>query len=63
MKHHLIIIIAVAVGFGSFMLGYSLPPFMEVGFGGGENIEAGGALDTDTELLKQYENLYNNQDE
>ncbi len=63
MKHHLIIIIAVAVGFGSFMLGYSLPPFMEVGFGGGENIEAGAAVDTDTELMQQYEDIYKDIDE
>ena len=46
-KHHLFIIISIVVGFGTFMLGYSLPPFLEVGFGGGENIEAGSATDSE----------------
>ena len=55
-KNHLFIIISIVIGFGTFMLGYSLPPFMEVGFGGDENIEAGSPANTD--LMKQYEDLY-----
>ena len=60
-KHHLMIIIAIVMGFSTFMLGYSLPPFLEVGFGGGENVEAGA--DPDAELMKQYENLYKDDEE
>jgi hypothetical protein len=61
-KNHLLIIISIVIGFGSFMLGYSLPPFMEVGFGGGENAAAeGGSADAD--LMKQYENLYKDAEE
>jgi hypothetical protein len=61
-KNHLLIIISIVIGFGSFMLGYSLPPFMEVGFGGGENVAAeGGSADAD--LMKQYENLYKDDEE
>ena len=59
MKTPLWIIITVVVGFLGFMIGYSVPPFMEVGFG-----SAGQAVDQmeeplDQELLKQYQNLYN----
>lgn len=61
MKNHVLIIITVAVAFSSFMLGYSLPPFMEVGFGGGGE-QAGAAADSEAELMKQYENLYKNLD-
>ncbi|MBU0480538.1 MAG: hypothetical protein KKG47_05505 [Proteobacteria bacterium] len=61
MKQHLMIIIAIVVGFSTFMLGYSLPPFLEVGFGDGAGIEGGVA--PDSELLKQYENLYKSEEE
>ncbi|MDF1577392.1 MAG: hypothetical protein P1P81_02995 [Desulfobulbales bacterium] len=61
MKKHLVIIIAIVVGFTTFMLGYSLPPFLEVGFGGGENVGAGAVPDAD--LMKQYENLYKDTEE
>ncbi len=56
-KHHLYIILAIVIGFSTFLLGYSLPPFMEVGFG-----DEGTAIETSTdsgaELMKQYEDLY-----
>jgi len=54
-KHHLWIVIAIAVGFSTFMLGYSLPPFLEVGFSGGDNAATGAAVDEDAS--KQYEEL------
>ena len=60
-KQHLAIIIAIVMGFTTFMLGYSLPPFMEVGFGVGDNIEA--ASDPDSDLMQQYENLYKDDEE
>ncbi len=55
-NNHILIIITIVLGFGTFMLGYSLPPFMEVGFGANEQVEAGSG--SDAELMKQYENLY-----
>ena len=60
-RHHLFIIISIVIGFGTFMLGYSLPPFLEVGFGGGVNSEAGSSADSD--LMKQYEDLYKDDEE
>ena len=60
-KHHLLIIITIVVGFGTFMLGYSLPPFLEVGFGDGESVEVGSEADSD--LMKQYEDLYKDDEE
>ena len=60
-RHHLFIIISIVIGFGTFMLGYSLPPFLEVGFVGGVNSEAGSSADSD--LMKQYEDLYKDDEE
>ena len=62
MKTQLWIIITLVVGFLGFMMGYSVPPFIEVGFTGGD--EAGiesGTIDKD--LMKQYENLYKTDEE
>jgi len=61
-KKHLFIIIAIVIGFSSFLIGYSLPPFMEVGFGdnGTAVIDGGG---DDADLLKQYEDLYKETEE
>jgi hypothetical protein len=56
MKHHLWIIIAIVLGFSTFMMGYSLPPFLEVGFGGGE--QAGPAAEPDADVMKQYQDMY-----
>ena len=52
----------IVIGFIGFMVGYSVPPFVEVGFG--ENIELleeGEPLPED--ILKQYEHLYQDDDE
>ena len=52
----------IVIGFLGFMVGYSVPPFLEVGFG--ENIEQlkeGQPLPDD--LLKQYEHLYQDDEE
>lgn len=56
MKNHLWIVIAITLGFSTFLLGYSLPPFLEVGFGGGEDGQVAG--EPDAEVLKQYEEMY-----
>ncbi len=63
MKQHILIIITIVIGISTFLLGYSLPPFIEVGFGtGGEAVqETGGAAEE--ELMKQYKDLYKNLEE
>ena len=55
------VVIIIVAGFLGYMMGYSVPPFLEVGFG--ENIELlkeGAPLPDD--LLKQYEQLYNDEE-
>jgi len=52
----------IVIGFLGFMVGYSVPPFIEVGFG--ENIEQlqeGQSLPDD--LMKQYDYLYQDEDD
>ncbi len=63
MRQHLFVIITIVIGFGSFMLGYSLPPFLEVGFGDGANaaLESGGT--GEAELRQQFEELYKEMEE
>ena len=58
MKNHVFIIITIAIGFSTFLLGYSLPPFLEVGFGdGGTPVIDSGAVNK-ADLMKQYKDLY-----
>lgn len=63
MKQHLFIIITIVMGFSTFMIGYSLPPFLEVGFGDSETATVGGGTDTEAELMKQFEDLYQDVEE
>ena len=63
MKKHLFIIITIVIGFSTFLLGYSLPPFLEVGFGDNEAATIDGDAGSDAELMKQYEDLYKNTEE
>lgn len=60
MKTHLWVIIIVVVGFTGFLMGYSVPSFIEAGvIGGGPNkVKAGSGLDKSAQdyykdLLKQ----------
>ena len=47
----------IVIGFVGFMIGYSVPPFIEVGFGENiEQLEEGAPLPDD--IMKQYEHLY-----
>ena len=46
------------MGFSTFMIGYSLPPFLEVGFGEGGTPAIGSGAGDEAELMKQFENLY-----
>jgi hypothetical protein len=57
-KQHLFIILTIVIGFGSFMLGYSLPPFLEVGFGDGETATMDAGPGNEAELMKQFDDLY-----
>lgn len=58
MKFHLFVIVLIVSAFSTFMIGYSLPPFLEVGFGGGETATMGGGSSDEAELMKQFEELY-----
>ncbi len=57
MKSTFWIVILVVMGFTGFLIGYSLPPFVEAGIiGGGPNkVKAGAQLDTKTQ--DYYKNL------
>jgi hypothetical protein len=57
MKYGFWIIILIIMGFTGFLMGYSLPPFIEAGIiGGGPNkVKAGAQLDTKTQ--DYYKNL------
>lgn len=61
-KTTLWIINLIVIGFLGFMIGYSVPPFIEVGFGQNiEQLKEGQPLPDD--LLKKYEYLYQDEDE
>jgi hypothetical protein len=52
----------IVIGFVGFMIGYSIPPFLEVGFGDNiELLEEGAPLPDD--LLKQYQHLYEDEED
>lgn len=57
MKSTLWIVIVIVMGFAGFLIGYSVPPFIEAGIiGGGPNkVKAGAQLDTKTQ--DYYKNL------
>ncbi|GAB4333690.1 MAG: hypothetical protein Kow0089_02480 [Desulfobulbaceae bacterium] len=63
MKLHLFVILTIVIGFSTFMIGYSIPPFLEVGFGGGETAVMGGSAGDEAELMKQFEELYKDVEE
>ena len=61
-KNTLWLVNVIVIGFVGFMIGYSVPPFLEVGFGDNiEMLEEGAPLPDD--LLKQYEHLYQDDEE
>ena len=62
MQKNLWMVLVIVAGFLGYMLGYSVPPFLEVGFGQNiEQLDEGQPLPDD--LLKQYEHLYNDEEE
>ena len=61
-KNILWLVNIIVIGFLGFMIGYSVPPFLEVGFGENvELLEEGQPLPDD--LLRQYKHLYQDEDE
>ena len=52
-------VILVVVGFSGFLLGYAVPPLLEVGMigGGGESRDIGIKSDVDEEMEEYYRNL------
>jgi len=62
MQKNLWMVLVIVAGFLGYMLGYSVPPFLEVGFGQNiEQLDEGQPLPDD--LLKQYEHLYKDDDD
>jgi len=57
-KKHLFIVITVVIGFSTFLLGYSLPPFLEVGFGDSDTATMDSGTGSEAELMKQFDELY-----
>jgi hypothetical protein len=57
MKSTFWVVVVIVMGFTGFLIGYSLPPFVEAGIiGGGPNkVKAGAQLDTKTQ--DYYQNL------
>jgi len=62
-KKHLFIIITIVIGFSTFLLGYSLPPFLEVGFGDNDSAAIDGGTGSEADLMKQYDDLYKDTEE
>ncbi|MGB3647284.1 MAG: hypothetical protein WBD61_05840 [Desulfobulbales bacterium] len=61
-KKNLWMVIIIVAGFLGYMMGYSVPPFLEVGFGDNiDLLEEGAPLPDD--ILKQYEHLYEDEEE
>ncbi len=58
MKHNLWIIIVIVACFLGFMMGYSMPPLLETGAGGGKGKAAGAGPKMDKEMQEYYKNLY-----
>lgn len=65
MKHPLLLVMTIVVGFLGFMLGYAVPPFMEVGFADEEQAaqQQQAAPAVDQSLLQHYKDLYKQDDE
>ena len=57
MKRDFWIIVMIVTAFLGFMMGYALPPFMEVGFGTADEAAQEETL-SEEDLMKQYEELY-----
>lgn len=58
MKNSLWIIIAVVAAFLGFMMGYSVPPFVETGFAGSKGKAAQPVQKLDKDMQDYYKNLY-----
>ena len=59
MKKELWIVIAVVGAFMGLMIGYSVPPMLEVGLIGGDKETVGINTEMSDELAEHYKNLVN----
>ncbi|UCE89693.1 MAG: hypothetical protein JSW10_02325 [Pseudomonadota bacterium] len=57
MKSGLWVVILVVAGFMGFMMGYSLPPMLEVGMIGGDGAEIGIKSEVSEDMEKYYSDL------
>jgi hypothetical protein len=59
MKKELWVVIAVVGAFMGLMIGYSVPPMLEVGLIGGDKETVGINTEMSDELAEHYKNLVN----
>lgn len=59
MKKELWVVIAVVGAFMGLMIGYSVPPMLEVGLIGGDKESVGISTEMSDELAEHYKNLAN----
>lgn len=59
MKKELWVVIAVVGAFMGLMIGYSVPPMLEVGLIGGDKETVGISTEMSDELAEHYKNLVN----
>lgn len=57
MKRELWVVIAVVGAFMGLMIGYSVPPMLEVGLIGGEKEAVGISTEVSDDLAEHYKNL------
>ena len=62
MSKPLSLVCLIVMIFIGFMMGYSVPPFMEVGFQVGVEKSADG-VDLSEDIMDQYKKLYEDEDE
>lgn len=62
MKKELWAVVLVVAGFMGFMMGYSLPPMLEVGMIGGEGTEIGIKSEVSEDMEKYYSDLLKDED-
>lgn len=62
MKKDLWVVIIIVGAFMGFLMGYSLPPMIEVGMIGPEKEQIGIQTDVDQDMEQHYQDLLNEQD-
>lgn len=57
------IVVLVVAAFLGFMMGYALPPFLEVGFGTGSTSVTQPSQPLDQDMMQYYKDLYKQDNE